>query len=194
MSDEMMTDLGPLGTDDVPDVASRAVRRFRLHVVLFTVACVLGAAILSGMVVRWATRDLVQTHATGWTAAQTAVLNDLVGICSTPTFTVGGLQVGLLDAAKMSGGGTALHLAVHGPITDQRSIGDADSAVRSTSFRVAGEQKTWGVMAQPGATWGEAYVQVPTQTGPRVQVMVSGPALALPQSFMVDLSALHSGC
>src|SRR4051812_40987889 len=151
----MLTPLESLDVEEVPDVASRAVRRFRLHVVLFTVGCVLTAAAVGGVVVRWVTKDQIQTQATGWTPAQTAVLNDLVDICATPTFDLGNLQVGVLDATTIDGGGTALHLVVNGPISEQRDDSGGGSSVRTTSFTIADASGVWQVEAQPGATWGE---------------------------------------
>jgi hypothetical protein len=193
MNEQMLPDLEPLGTEDVPDVAARAIRRFRFHVVVFTVLCVIGAAVMTGMVVGWATKDSLQTEATGWNAAQTAVLNDLVGVCTTPTFTFGQLRVGVLDAVKMEGGGTAFHLVVNGPIAEQR-VDPSGSAVRTTSFGVVGGSNVAPVNVQPGATWGEAYVEVPVADAARAALTISGPALPRSESFTIDTSALTRGC
>jgi hypothetical protein len=196
MTDETPLDLRSLDSGEAPDLARRAVRRFRLHVVLFTVLCVVVASVAVGMVVAWTLKDRPQTRAIGWTPAQTAVLNDLVGICRTPTWDFGDLEVGLLDAVRMEGGAYALHFALHGPVAEQRDTDDGSSYRETTSIMaVDGTGAPIGqAQAQPGATWGEVYLEVPSGAVPMIELQIQGPSLNSPETFTVDTDRLRVGC
>jgi hypothetical protein len=196
MTDEGPLDLKVLDPGDPPDVAGRAVRRFRLHVVLSTVVCVVAGSIVAGALIAWLLKDEPQTEAIGWSPAQTAILNDLVGICDTPTYTFGDLEVGLTGAVRMPDGGYALHFLLRGPVTIQRETDDGGGFRTFTSIiATEGEGARVGqVSAQAGATWGEVYVGVPSGVGPDLELLIQGPALDEPQSFTVRTDRLREGC
>ena len=104
------------------------------------------------------------------------------------------LQVGVLDATTIDGGGTALHLVVHGPVAEQRNDGAGGSSVRTASFTIADASGVWQVEAQPGATWGEVYVEVPATSPSHVEMSVAGPTMKEPRSFVVDTASLLRSC
>src|SRR4051812_6055559 len=159
----MFTPLDSLDVDDVPDVASRAVRRFRLHVVLFTVAAVVGAVLLTswGVVAVVHSRDHFDREEL-LSAPQWAIAEDITGAsCATPSYQVGTSEVTLLQAAPMSGGLWALHFVIDGnghPLIVQRHTSDGGSFRSSTSLVPVGGGTQGQIIGPRGATWGEAYV------------------------------------
>ena len=140
--------------------------------------------------------DDQQTEAIGWSPAQTAILNDHVGVCGTPTYVFGDLEVGLANAVRMDGGGYALLFLLSGPVTVQHETDDGGAFVRTTSIiATEGDDPRVGqVGARPGATWGEIYVAVPPGTGPDLELSIQGPALEEPGSFTVETDGLREGC
>lgn len=197
MSDESPVDLRTLEPADPPDLVGPAVRRFRWRVVLFTVVTVVVVSALSA----WLAATLAGKHPLGYvevrtTEEQAAILNGLngKGICRTPSFTLGGTEVALVEAATMPSGETALHFIVHGdkPLTQERDQPDGSSFARFTMIRAAVEGSSIGsVQAQPGADWGEAFMQVPSTAGGPLEMTITGPDQRR-ETFTIDLATL--GC
>lgn len=197
MTDQSPVDLRTLEPEEPPDMVGPAVRRFRWRVVLFTVVTVIVVSTLAA----WVAAKLTSEDSPGFVEARTtqeqaAILDALngPGICRTPSFTLGGTEVALIEAATLPGGGTSLQFVVHGdkPLTDQRDAPNGDSFARFTTITAAVDGSSVGsVQAQPGADWGEAFMQVPSNAGRPVEMTITGPDLRT-HTFAVDLAAL--GC
>ena len=196
MSDESPVDLRTLEPEDPPDQVGPAVRRFRWRVVLFTVVAVVVVSSLSA----WLAATLAGKHPLGYvevraTEEQAAILNDLNGrgICRTPSFTLGGTEVALIGAATMPSGGTALHFIVHSddPLTQERNQSDGSSFTRFTTIKAALDGSSVGsVEAQPGAVWGEAFMQVPSTSGGPLEMTITGPDQTS-ETFTINLATVE---
>lgn len=193
MTDESPVDLRTLEPADAPDLVGPAVRRFRWRVVLFTVVTVVVVSALSA----WLAATLVSKDSPGYVESRTtperaAILN-APGICRTPSFTVGSTEVALIGTATLPNGGTALHFIVHGdkPLTERRDLPDGDSFARFTTIRASvGGSSVGGVEAQPGADWGEAFMQVPANARGPLEMTITGPDQEI-GTFTIDLATLE---
>jgi predicted small integral membrane protein len=193
MSDENPVDLRTLEPADPPDLVGPAVRRFRWRVVLFTVVTVVVVSALSA----WLAASLANDDSPGYVEARTtpeqAAILYGAGICRTPSFTVGGTEVVLIEAATMPSGETALQFIVHGdtPLTEQQNQPDGSSFARFTTIKASVEGSSVGsVEAQPGVDWGEAFMRVPSTSGDRLEMTITGPDQRS-DAFTVDLSNLE---
>jgi hypothetical protein len=191
MTDEAPMNLQVLDPGDPPDQVRPAVRRFRWRVVAFTILCVVGVAILSV----WGAVAVVH-HRNAFTLensmdpAHLAITRDLTGICHTPSYMLGGIQVALIDTAPMPGGGVALHFILHGQgLSEQRKMLGGGSARRSTTLISTADGARPGfAYTQVGETWAEAYVQAPMPAEGQLQMRLMSPALGHPQGFSIDLA------
>lgn len=189
MNDEPPLDLKPLAPADPPDLVHGAVRRFRLHVVLFTTVAIVGAVALTawGATAIVHARNQAQEREAIISPPQRAIAEDLVGhTCRTPTYAVDGADVTLLQAAPMSGGGWALHFVVDGkgsPLAVQRD----GSPFWTTLVPVSEAANQGRVSVQPGATWGETYLSFPASAARRFEIQVVDAHLEVAGTFIVDL-------
>jgi len=193
MKDESPLDLALLDPDDPPDLVRPAVRRFRLRVVLFTVACVLLASTLAGWGVKaYIDHDHRFTIEDAMSPAQIALLMNPEGNCRTPTYRVGPLEIALLDTAPMSGGRVAMHFMVHGEqLAEQRDQPNGSSFRSLTVIRSEADASGVGqVSVAPRASWGEAFVTAPEPAGQMLPMVITGPSLNRPAYFAVDLASL----
>jgi hypothetical protein len=180
MSDQAPIDLQALDPGEPPDLVSDAVRRFRVRVVLFTVVAIVGAVALT----IWAVTAVLHSRdhferEDLLSAPQWAVAEDLVGrSCATPTYNVGTIDVTLLQAAPMPGGGWALHLVLDGngsPLVVERNTSDGGSFASWTTLVPPAGGLQGRVTGQPGVTWGEAYVSAPQSAGDLIAIKVLDP-------------------
>jgi hypothetical protein len=193
MDEEGPLDLQSLDPGDPPDQARKAVRRFRVHVVLFTVVAVVGASSLTA----WAIARTLSDRSTGTVAMQVDPLRGalLYGrSCRGSGSTFPDMQIGVLQMARMPGGTLAAHLVVHSdaPLTEQRDQPDGSSFARFTSIAsTAGGANVANVEAAPGATWGDAYVEIPAGLGPAIEMKVIDGDLQVSHRFTIDTKSCH---
>lgn len=193
MTDESPVDLRTLEPEDPPDLVGPAVRRFRWRVVLFTAVTVVVVSALSA----WLAATLANDDSPGYVEARTtpeqAAILQGPGICRTPSFTVGGTEVALIETAMMPNDETALHFIVHGnePLTEQRHQPDGSSFARFTTITASARgSSVGGVEAQPGVEWGEAFMRVPATSGDRLEMTITGPDQRS-GTFTIDLATLE---
>jgi len=197
MNQEPPIDLQSLDPGEPPDLVEGAVRRFRIHVVLFTVLAIVGTAVL----VTWGAVTVVHARnraelreQTLWGEPQRTIMDLGAFNCETPTYSVGSVYVTLLQSAPMPGGGWALHFVVEGkdgPLTVERTEPDGSSFPRRTTLVPVGSTESLGtVYTQPGATWGETYVAVPASAGDRFGIEVHSSDSETAGTFTVDANAV----
>jgi hypothetical protein len=193
MDDEERVDLQRLDPGEPPELVRGAVRRFRFHVVAFTVLAIVGAVVLTA----WGAAAVVDARHRAeeregiFSPAHRAIAEDLVGrSCETPTYAVGGVDVTLLQMAPMPDGGWAIHFVLDGngrPLTVQRNYPDGSSyAVWTTLVPVTGGASQGQVSSKPGLTWGETYVALPGSAPKRTEIQLLNTHREVAGSFIVD--------
>ncbi len=192
MSDETPIDLRSLEPDETPEVVTRAMRRFRWRLVLFTVIAIVTAASLTAWGVAAFLRSREIAGRSRQLSAPQLAIYDRMGAssCETPTFRVGGVEIGLLQIAPMPHGGWALHLVAHGDGPFANGTG------RFMAVAARGEGASFAhFAAQAGMTWAEAWVSVPRSAGSPFEVevrdihgQVMGAFTVRPSELLCDFS------
>lgn len=188
MDDETPFDLQLLDPDETPEVVQGAIRRFRWRVVLLTVVVVVLAASLTSWGVASYLRSKEIARGSRQHPAEQIAIIDRAGAysCETPTFRVGRVEIGLLQAAPMPGGGFALHLVAHGDEAFANGTG------RFMSLRaVAAGARSRHFAAQAEMTWAEAWVPVPGSAGSRFDMELRDISGQVMGTFSVDVPQLR---
>jgi hypothetical protein len=189
VNDETPMDLQLLEPDETPDVVRGAMRRFRWRVVLLTVVAIITTASLTawGVAEYLGSRRLAEMIARA-EPAKRAIMEDHEGayMCHTPTFEFRRYEVALLRATRMSGGGWALHLVVHGTAPLASGTG------RFMNFVPLGPgARPEQIPAQAGTTWADAFVAIPPAMGDRFHIQLWDLRSRVLGTFTVDTGTLN---